>query len=272
MHFDIETPDRRRRGQPARRARRPPPRAGRHRGTRHPLGGHGRSRGQRVLRLQRRPARLDHSGRHAGRGGRTSSGSPTATGSAAHRSRLDIESDALDADYGSTGYTTRAQADELGRHLRLRPGDRLADIGSGSGWPGLYLAQQTGCHVVGTDLPLDGLQRARVALDRRRPRRPSQLRHGHRTEPAVPSRGLRRGRTHGRPLLPRPQAGRPSSLPAAAPTWRSSRVHHHPRRPRPRRRATPSRRPGRPVAGRHPPALPRARRPGRLSSTSPRST
>jgi len=74
--------------------------------------------------------------------------------------RLDIESEALDADYGSTGYTTRVQADELARHLRLEPGDRLADIGSGSGWPGLYIAQQTGCRVVGTDLPFDGLQRA----------------------------------------------------------------------------------------------------------------
>ena len=76
--------------------------------------------------------------------------------------RLAIETDALDADYGSTGYTTRAQADELARHLRLRPGNRLADSGSGSGWPGLYLAQQTGCHVIGTDLPIDGLQRARA--------------------------------------------------------------------------------------------------------------
>jgi cyclopropane fatty-acyl-phospholipid synthase-like methyltransferase len=76
--------------------------------------------------------------------------------------RLAIESDALDADYGSTGYTTRAQADELARHLRLRSGDRLADIGAGAGWPGLYLAQQTGCHVIGTDLPLDGLRRARA--------------------------------------------------------------------------------------------------------------
>jgi cyclopropane fatty-acyl-phospholipid synthase-like methyltransferase len=76
--------------------------------------------------------------------------------------RLAIERDALDADYGSTGYTTRAQADELARHLRLQPGDRLADIGSGSGWPGPYLAQQTGCHVIGTDLPIDGLQRARA--------------------------------------------------------------------------------------------------------------
>jgi sarcosine/dimethylglycine N-methyltransferase len=75
--------------------------------------------------------------------------------------RLDIESEALGVDYGSTGYTTREQADELARHLALEPGDRLADIGSGSGWPGLYLAQRTGCRVVGTDLPFEALQRAR---------------------------------------------------------------------------------------------------------------
>jgi cyclopropane fatty-acyl-phospholipid synthase-like methyltransferase len=74
--------------------------------------------------------------------------------------RLDIEREALGADYGSTGYTTRAQADELGRLLGLGPGVRLADIGSGSGWPGLYLAERTGCQVFGTDLPLDGVRRA----------------------------------------------------------------------------------------------------------------
>jgi len=76
--------------------------------------------------------------------------------------RLDIERDALGADYGSTGYTTREQADELGRLLALGPGVRLADIGSGSGWPSLYLAERTGCQVFGTDLPFDGVRRARA--------------------------------------------------------------------------------------------------------------
>jgi cyclopropane fatty-acyl-phospholipid synthase-like methyltransferase len=76
--------------------------------------------------------------------------------------RLDIERVALGGDYGSTGYTSRAQADELGRLLGLGPGVRVADIGSGSGWPGLYLAERTGCQVVGTDLPLDGVGRARA--------------------------------------------------------------------------------------------------------------
>ena len=77
------------------------------------------------------------------------------------------ERDALGSDYGSTGYTTRAQADDLANRLRLGEGDRVADIGAGSGWPGLYLSAITGCRVVGTDLPIDGLRRAeaRVAAD-----------------------------------------------------------------------------------------------------------
>jgi cyclopropane fatty-acyl-phospholipid synthase-like methyltransferase len=73
----------------------------------------------------------------------------------------DIETEVLGVGYGSTGYTTRAQADELLRHLDLGPGQWLADIGAGSGWPGLHLAARSGCLVVGTDLPIDGLRRAR---------------------------------------------------------------------------------------------------------------
>src|SRR5690349_9642810 len=45
--------------------------------------------------------------------------------------------------------------------LQLGPGKRLLDVGTGRGWPGLYLAQQTGCHVIGTDLPVEGLEVAR---------------------------------------------------------------------------------------------------------------
>jgi cyclopropane fatty-acyl-phospholipid synthase-like methyltransferase len=76
------------------------------------------------------------------------------------RPMVDVERDALGTDYGSTGYTTRSQADDLAERLRLGTGDRVADIGAGSGWPGLYLSTITGCRVVGTDLPLDGVRRA----------------------------------------------------------------------------------------------------------------
>ena len=101
-----------------------------------------------------------------------------------------LEDQVLGSDYGATGYTTREQADDLADHLHLGPGDRLADIGAGSGWPGLYLATKTGCQVVGTDLPFDGLRRAQlraasdglagrasyvVATGRRQPFRPGSF-------------------------------------------------------------------------------------------------
>lgn len=78
-----------------------------------------------------------------------------------------VELSTTGSDYGSTGYTTRAQADDLATRLQLGEGHRVADIGTGSGWPGLYLSASTGCSVVGTDLPFEGLRRAhtRAAAD-----------------------------------------------------------------------------------------------------------
>lgn len=69
-----------------------------------------------------------------------------------------VEWEVVGADFGSNGYTTVAQADDLARRLGLRPGVRLLDLGCGRGWPGLYLARRTGCEVVLADLPLDGLR------------------------------------------------------------------------------------------------------------------
>jgi len=59
--------------------------------------------------------------------------------------------------WGVNGYTTVAQADALGRALELGPGRCLLDVGTGRGYPGLYLAAKTGCSVVGTDLPHEPL-------------------------------------------------------------------------------------------------------------------
>ena len=74
---------------------------------------------------------------------------------------LEIERAVCGCDYGGTSWTTRGQADKIIDMLKLKPGRRLLDVGSGSGWPGLYLARWTGCDVTLTDLPLAGLRIAR---------------------------------------------------------------------------------------------------------------
>jgi SAM-dependent methyltransferase len=74
-----------------------------------------------------------------------------------------IEQRVIGGDWGANGFTTMDQADTLARELHLSAADRLLDVGSGRGWPGLYLAARTGCRVVLTDLPLEGL---RVAANR----------------------------------------------------------------------------------------------------------
>jgi 2-polyprenyl-3-methyl-5-hydroxy-6-metoxy-1,4-benzoquinol methylase len=80
----------------------------------------------------------------------------------------DIERRVIGDVWGANGFTTRAQADVLADRLNLHVGDRLLDIGTGRGWPGLYLAKQSGCEVVLTDLPLEGLfSAARRAAEER---------------------------------------------------------------------------------------------------------
>ena len=69
-----------------------------------------------------------------------------------------IERAVIGGEWGANGYTTVAQADLLGDALRLAPGGRLFDLGAGRGWPGLYLAVRTGCRVVLSDVPLEGLR------------------------------------------------------------------------------------------------------------------
>ena len=75
----------------------------------------------------------------------------------------EIERSVCGCDYGATSWTTLDEAREVGEMLALKPGKRLLDVGSGSGWPGVYLAKETGCDIVMTDLPLTGL---RIAIDR----------------------------------------------------------------------------------------------------------
>jgi len=72
-----------------------------------------------------------------------------------------LEREVMGSDHGANGYTTVAQADELARILALRRGERLLDVGSGCGWPGLHIAARSGCDVVLTDVISSGMRRAR---------------------------------------------------------------------------------------------------------------
>ena len=78
---------------------------------------------------------------------------------------LAIERDVCGCDYGGNSWTTLAQARQMAAQLDLRPGLRLLDLGAGSGWPGLYLGETSGCDVMLVDLPLSGL---RIAAERAR--------------------------------------------------------------------------------------------------------
>lgn len=70
---------------------------------------------------------------------------------ATHPAVVRTEMAVIGADYGATSYTTKAPADEMAKRMHLGKGKKLLDIGSGTGWPGIYLAASTGCHVTLTD-------------------------------------------------------------------------------------------------------------------------
>lgn len=78
-----------------------------------------------------------------------------------HDAMLAAEREVLGTDYQANGYTTVAEAIELGERLRLRAGELLVDLGTGCGWPGLFLAERYGCAIVGLDPVVDGVATAR---------------------------------------------------------------------------------------------------------------
>ena len=73
----------------------------------------------------------------------------------------EVERTVLGCDYGGTSWTTSAQADQIVDLLDLQPNVHILDIGAGSGWPGLYLADTSGCEVTLLDLPVNALAKAR---------------------------------------------------------------------------------------------------------------
>ena len=81
-------------------------------------------------------------------------------GAGQNQATVALERDVIGGDYGANSYTTRGQADALLDRLELTRSDRLLEVGSGRGWPGLYLSKRSGCGVVLTDLPVVALNEA----------------------------------------------------------------------------------------------------------------
>ena len=71
---------------------------------------------------------------------------------------LKIERRVCGCDYGASSWTTKSEADLMANLLGVCAGSRLLDVGSGAGWPGLYLSKTTGCDLTLVDLPDFGLR------------------------------------------------------------------------------------------------------------------
>jgi hypothetical protein len=74
-----------------------------------------------------------------------------------------LERSVIGTAWGANGFTTLSQANLLAESAGLDAAAHLLDLGTGRGWPGLYLSQSTGCRLTMSDLPFEGL---RYALDR----------------------------------------------------------------------------------------------------------
>ena len=78
-----------------------------------------------------------------------------------------VELEVLGSINGANGYTTVDQANQLIQQLDLGPSCRLLELGSGRGWPGSYLAEQSGCRAVLTDVPVNALKQAAATVEQR---------------------------------------------------------------------------------------------------------
>jgi ubiquinone/menaquinone biosynthesis C-methylase UbiE len=80
----------------------------------------------------------------------------------------DVRLETYGEDFGQTSWVSTEESHEIPRRLELTPGCSVLEIGSGSGRYALYVAETTGCQVVGLDLNAEGIRNASALAERRK--------------------------------------------------------------------------------------------------------
>jgi ubiquinone/menaquinone biosynthesis C-methylase UbiE len=79
----------------------------------------------------------------------------------------DVRHEAMGEDIGQNSWTTAEEYRQFIRWLKIGPSAHVLDVGSGSGGPALFVAQESGCAVTGVDINENGIVNARRATTER---------------------------------------------------------------------------------------------------------
>src|SRR5262245_52893798 len=82
----------------------------------------------------------------------------TAYGNLATDALQQVRRETYGTDFGQSSWVTADEYRRFFRLLELKPSDHVLDVGSGSGGPALFVAQDVGCRVTGIDLTEAGIQ------------------------------------------------------------------------------------------------------------------
>jgi SAM-dependent methyltransferase len=72
----------------------------------------------------------------------------------------DVRIETYGEDFGQTSWVTTEESREIPRLLELTSNSDVLEVGCGSGRYALYLAEKTGCHVLGVDINKEGIRNA----------------------------------------------------------------------------------------------------------------